>query len=182
MSKYPMFVTCTAPVNMAVIKYWGKTDEINIIPANSSISATLSQDTMRSTTTAMASKDFTQDRLWLDGKYVRVCSLTVVRTGWELGAATQEWCSSLTSMVGGAGGSREEEITDRMRRCFAKLREHARDVERDGMVIKKDEWPQYHFHICSKNNFPTAAGLASSASGFACLGTRVPPASVSVEG
>lgn len=25
-------------------------------------------------------------------------------------------------------------------------------------------------HICSENNFPTAAGLASSASGYACLG------------
>ena len=27
-------------------------------------------------------------------------------------------------------------------------------------------------HICSENNFPTAAGLASSAAGYACLGTR----------
>lgn len=27
-----------------------------------------------------------------------------------------------------------------------------------------------HVHICSKNNFPTAAGLASSAAGYACLG------------
>ncbi len=25
-------------------------------------------------------------------------------------------------------------------------------------------------HICSVNNFPTAAGLASSAAGYACLG------------
>ena len=25
-------------------------------------------------------------------------------------------------------------------------------------------------HICSENNFPTAAGLASSAAGYACLG------------
>ena len=28
----------------------------------------------------------------------------------------------------------------------------------------------YHMHICSENNFPTAAGLASSAAGYACLG------------
>lgn len=25
-------------------------------------------------------------------------------------------------------------------------------------------------HVCSENNFPTAAGLASSAAGYACLG------------
>lgn len=27
-------------------------------------------------------------------------------------------------------------------------------------------------HICSENNFPTAAGLASSAAGYACLGVQ----------
>lgn len=27
----------------------------------------------------------------------------------------------------------------------------------------------WKIHICSKNNFPTAAGLASSAAGYACL-------------
>ena len=30
-------------------------------------------------------------------------------------------------------------------------------------------------HICSENNFPTAAGLASSAAGYACLGKQELP-------
>ena len=36
--------------------------------------------------------------------------------------------------------------------------------------IKAQIDAEEHFHICSKNNFPTTASLASSAAGYACLG------------
>lgn len=34
----------------------------------------------------------------------------------------------------------------------------------------KNKALKYKLHICSINNFPTAAGLASSAAGYSCLG------------
>ena len=37
-------------------------------------------------------------------------------------------------------------------------------------VSKNSELLGQRVHICSENNFPTAAGLASSAAGYACLG------------
>jgi len=44
--------TVSAPVNIAVIKYWGKRDTELILPTNSSLSVTLDQDNLRSTTTS----------------------------------------------------------------------------------------------------------------------------------
>ena len=35
------FVTAVAPVNIAVVKYWGKRDEVKILPINDSVSVTL---------------------------------------------------------------------------------------------------------------------------------------------
>lgn len=60
--------TCSAPVNIAVIKYWGKRDTSLILPTNDSLSVTLDQDHLRSVTTASASAAFEAgDRLWLNG-------------------------------------------------------------------------------------------------------------------
>jgi diphosphomevalonate decarboxylase len=39
-----------------------------ILPTNSSLSVTLDQDHLRSTTTSRADPSFNEDRLWLNGK------------------------------------------------------------------------------------------------------------------
>ena len=61
-------VSCTAPVNMAVIKYWGKRDEKLILPLNDSLSLTLNQKNMRSHTSVYIHESLKEDELWLNGK------------------------------------------------------------------------------------------------------------------
>ncbi|XP_027161838.1 diphosphomevalonate decarboxylase MVD2, peroxisomal-like [Coffea eugenioides] len=59
----------------------------------------------------------------------------------------------------------------RYQNCLREIRSRASDVEdeKKGIKIAKRDWENLHLHIASYNNFPTAAGLASSAAGFACL-------------
>ena len=50
-------------------RYWGKRDTKLILPTNSSLSVTLDQDHLRSTTTSRADESFEEgDKLWLNGK------------------------------------------------------------------------------------------------------------------
>ncbi|KAG8864616.1 diphosphomevalonate decarboxylase [Tulasnella sp. 330] len=121
--------TASAPVNIACIKYWGKRDTRLILPTNSSLSVTLDQDHLRSTTTSRADPSFEKDRLWLNGKEEEI-------------------------KVGG-----------RMATCIAELRRMREDLEKTG----GEKISHLKIYIGSYNNFPTAAGLASSASGFAAL-------------
>jgi mevalonate pyrophosphate decarboxylase len=53
-----------------VLKYWGKRDEQLLLPLHTSISATLDQADLKTTTSATASPSFEEDELWLNGKYV----------------------------------------------------------------------------------------------------------------
>ncbi|KAH9858857.1 Diphosphomevalonate decarboxylase [Lenzites betulinus] len=123
--------TASAPVNIACIKYWGKRDTKLILPTNSSLSVTLDQDHLRSTTTSRADPSFKQDRLWLNGE--------------------------------------EDEIKDggRLATCIKEMKALRRQLEQQDSSLPKISG--YSVHISSLNNFPTAAGLASSASGFAAL-------------
>jgi diphosphomevalonate decarboxylase len=52
---------------LSIYRYWGKRDTKLILPTNSSLSVTLDQDHLRSTTTSRADPSFTKDTLWLNG-------------------------------------------------------------------------------------------------------------------
>ncbi|KAJ1948742.1 diphosphomevalonate decarboxylase [Linderina macrospora] len=123
--------TVTSPVNIAVIKYWGKRNPSLILPTNSSLSVTLSQDHLSTRTTIACSADFESDRLWLNG--------------------VEEDISASKRLVNSIGTARA-----------LRASEEAKNPELAPLS-------QYKIHVCSENNFPTAAGLASSASGYAAL-------------
>jgi len=120
----------TAPVNIAVVKYWGKRDPKLNLPTNSSVSVTLSQADLRTHTTAACSTSFTEDTLLLNSSPQDVT-----------GARTQA--------------------------CFRELRSLRSALESSNPSLPK--LSSLPLRIVSENNFPTAAGLASSAAGFAAL-------------
>ncbi|XP_023233321.1 uncharacterized protein LOC111633026 [Centruroides sculpturatus] len=57
----------------------------------------------------------------------------------------------------------------RLQNCLREIRRRARKRKTYDDDSKDDHHLNFHVHICSCNNFPTAAGLASSAAGYACL-------------
>lgn len=132
-SNQPVYrATTTAPVNIAVIKYWGKRDTTLNLPTNSSLSVTLSQRSLRTLTTASCSGNYpAEDTLNLNGK------------------------------------PQEIQTSKRTLACLSNLRALRKSLEdTDASLPKLSTLP---LRIVSENNFPTAAGLASSAAGFAAL-------------
>jgi diphosphomevalonate decarboxylase len=123
----------TAPVNIAVVKYWGKRDTVLNLPTNSSLSVTLSQSDLRAHTTASCSESYSPepDSLVLNGQ------------------------------------PEDIQASKRTLACLFSLRSLRAKLESaDSSLPKLSSYP---LRIASKNNFPTAAGLASSAAGFAAL-------------
>ncbi|QQR90902.1 MAG: diphosphomevalonate decarboxylase [Myxococcales bacterium] len=113
----PRYAKAKAHANIALAKYWGKSDKELNLPAVPSLSLTL--DAFWTETSVHFDPKLSQDSCLLNGEPARDREL-----------------------------ARIQDLLDRVRTqmkepCFA--------------------------HIKSKNNFPTASGLASSASGFAAL-------------
>ncbi len=109
--------TALARANIALAKYWGKSDVALNLPAVPSISLTL--EPMRTETTVIFDASLKDDEVWLNEK-----------------------------LAEGKAKTRAVKVLDQVR-GLAQLELKAR--------------------VESANNFPTASGLASSASGFAAL-------------
>ncbi|KAK2749589.1 diphosphomevalonate decarboxylase [Myotisia sp. PD_48] len=124
----------TAPVNIAVIKYWGKRDAVLNLPTNSSISVTLSQSSLRAYTTASCAARY---------------------------PASEGDTLTLNTKPQNIQGSK------RTLACLSNLRSLRQALEASNPSLPK--LSTFPLRIVSENNFPTAAGLASSAAGFAAL-------------
>ncbi len=109
-------VESRAHANIALVKYWGKEDEEQVIPYNSSLSLTL-------------------DKLYTD---------TIIETS-----------------------DKDEFVLDGVKQGKSESEKIFRFIDRFRQLSQRKNY----IRIASVNNFPTAAGLASSASGFAALAT-----------
>lgn len=135
--------------NIALIKYWGKSNEELILPLNGSISVSLDSKVLCSKTSLMLIKrDSTKNerkiQIWINKE-------------------KQEFTDDPKEKNNGEASksSSKDELFNKKR--FLNM---LKMVRSNCLLIDPC---LYDINICSVNNFPTACGLASSASGFACL-------------
>jgi diphosphomevalonate decarboxylase len=126
-------VTVRAPINIALIKYWGKRDEALVLPMNNSISITLSSQVIGTTTKVSMDGSFKETTLSING------NPAIVK-------------------------DKDDKDTKRVWECILMARKLALDLK--ACPVEMLEW---NLKIESWNDVPTAAGLASSASGYAAL-------------
>jgi len=114
--------TAVAAPNIALVKYWGKREDLLKLPYNDSISITLDDSVIFTKTTVALEKRLKEDVFIFNGKKVN-----------------------------------DERIGEWLELARGRVAKHAPEIAGMNMLI------------VTKNNFPSSAGIASSASGFAAL-------------
>ncbi|ODV86698.1 hypothetical protein CANARDRAFT_6274 [[Candida] arabinofermentans NRRL YB-2248] len=95
-------------------------------------------------------------------------SISVTLSQKDLRTLTTASCSSqFTKDTLWLNGSPHSMDTPRTKQCLNDLRTYRKELEASNEKLPK--LSEMNLHIVSENNFPTAAGLASSAAGFAAL-------------
>lgn len=141
----PGRATATAPANIAFVKYWGARDVGRALPMNPSLSMTLSA--CRTRTTVDFRPEPGDDEVWL---------------------ASPRLAGDETVVIGPAGGG-ESPAPARWRdpgpAFTARVLAHLENLRRRAGLGREDG----RFRVVTANTFPSSAGIASSASGFAAL-------------
>ncbi|CAI5442245.1 unnamed protein product [Caenorhabditis angaria] len=129
-----MSVTVRVPMNIALVKYWGKRDEKLILPLNDSISLTVDELCAETSVELVKQDDHTVS---INGKEVDLESNKRYRTVFN----------------------------EALR--FQRKRAHEKEngTSNNNIGLK--------FKVTSTTNFPVAAGLASSAAGFAAISMAI---------
>lgn len=127
-------VTVKVPMNIALVKYWGKRDEQLILPLNDSISLTV--DRLTAETKIRMVQGVGEHTVEINGKPVELSS-----------------------------NKRYQKVFDEALRLQRKRKADSNGNE-NGSI-------SYHFEVISTTNFPVAAGLASSAAGFAAIALAI---------
>ena len=118
-----IYIKVLSAPNIALIKYWGKSDiiEKRKIPYNNSLSITLDTEIIKTETIIIGTKKLIKNVYILNNKRIK----------------------------------ENKEI----RRIIKEIKKKCKDTKR----------LNYNFILISNNNFPTAAGIASSASGYSAM-------------
>jgi diphosphomevalonate decarboxylase len=139
--------TAQAHPNIALIKYWGNRDQQLRLPANPSLSMNLAG--LTTTTTVEFDPSLKQDELILGGR-------TISGPGRE---RVSRFLDQVRQLCGNTAARGASAATQQAQRRSG-----------DGFADSARHDAAHYFAIVdSRNNFPSGAGLASSASGFAAL-------------
>ena len=71
-SKEDFSVTMRSPINIALVKYWGKVHEKLIIPSNNSLSLTINKEQLCSETTVTLTDEVLGVELTLNGEVEKI--------------------------------------------------------------------------------------------------------------
>jgi len=143
-----LFVKAISPINIALVKYWGKLESTAIIPANSSLSITIDTADMRSeTVVSLVKSDVPAVKLMLNGKE-----------------------SAVTDRISNVIDTIKAKALEHKELLNLKFQQKGGEGTVD---VSLEEMMSCSIKIESNNNFNTAAGLASSSSGLSCLGVAL---------